>query len=67
MSKEQNVEHADVIAIFEAHLRGDEGAINVIFDSVDAYALCAAIAGFAVQAIGEARLREILAEWRQAD
>ena len=60
------VEQADVIALLEAHVRGDEPAINAIFDTVDHYELLAAMVGCLIGELGEDRVRDVVVRWRQA-
>jgi hypothetical protein len=47
------VEEADVVALLEAQLRGDEAAINNLIDATNEYDLFAAAVGFLVAAFGE--------------
>jgi hypothetical protein len=59
------VEEADVVALLEAHLRGDEAAINNLIDATNEYDLFAATVGFLVAAFGEDHVAAVLNEWRR--
>ena len=59
------VEEADVVAMLEAHLRGDEAAINNLIDATNECDLFAATVGFLVAAFGEEQVAAVLNEWRR--
>jgi hypothetical protein len=59
------VEEADVVALLEAHLRGDEAAIDNLIDATNEYDLLAATVGFLVAAFGEEQLAAVLSEWHR--
>lgn len=59
------VEEADVVALLEAHLRGDEAAINNLIDATNEGDLFEATVGFLVAAFGEEQVAAVLNEWRR--
>jgi hypothetical protein len=59
------VEEADVVALLEAHLRGDEAAINHLIDATNECDLFEATVGFLVAAFGEQQVAAVLSEWRR--
>jgi len=59
------VEEADVVALLEARLRGDEAAIDNLIDATNEYDLSAATVGFLVAAFGEEQVAAVLNEWRR--
>ena len=65
-NEQSDVEQADVVALLEAHQRGDEPTINYLVDQVGVYPMFAATVGFLVEVIGRDRLDEVLTEWRRA-
>jgi len=54
-----------VVALLEAHLRGDEAAINNLIDATNEHNLFAATVGFLVAAFGEDEVAAVLNEWRR--
>ena len=54
-----------MVALLEAHLRGDEAAINNLIDTTNEYDLLEAAMGFLIAAFGEDRVAAVLAEWRR--
>ena len=65
MTDYQDVEAADIVAFLEAHLRGDEQAINTMIAVVNPYQLFAAVVGALVQALGVDRLATLVAQLRK--
>ena len=59
-------EEADMVALLEAHLRGDEAAINNLIDATNECDLFEATVGFLVAAFGEDEVAAVLNEWRRA-
>ena len=59
------VEGADVVALLEAHLRGDEAAINNLIDATIECDLFEATVGLLVAAFGEEQVAAVLNEWRR--
>src|SRR5204863_3607784 len=62
---EPAVEEADVVALLEAHLRGDEAAINNLIDATNECDLFEATVGFQVAAFGEEQVAAVLHEVRR--
>ena len=59
------VKEADVVALLEAHLRGDEAAINNLIDATNECDLFEATVGFLVAAFGEEEVAAVLREWHR--
>jgi hypothetical protein len=59
------VKEADVVALLEAHLRGDEAAINNLIDATNEGDLFEATVGFLVAAFGEEEVAGVLGEWHR--
>ena len=59
------VKEADVVALLEAHLRGDEAAINNLIDATNEGDLFEATVGFLVAAFGEEEVAGVLREWHR--
>jgi hypothetical protein len=59
------VKEADVVALLEAHLRGDEAAINNLIDATNECDLFEATVGFLVAAFGEEEVAGVLREWHR--
>ena len=59
------VKEADVVALLEAHLRGDEAAINSLIDATNEGDLFEATVGFLVAAFGEKDVTAVLNEWHR--
>jgi len=54
-----------VVALLEAHLRGDEAAINNLVDATNECDLFEATVGFLVAAFGEDQVAAVLSEWHR--
>jgi hypothetical protein len=61
-----DLERADIVAFLEAHLRGDEQAINYLIKQLGLYPLFAGVVGLLIELAGEDTVREYLAGWRGA-
>ena len=59
------VEEANVVALIEAHLRGDGAAINNLIDDTNEYDLFAATVGVLVAAFGEELVATVLSDWHR--
>jgi hypothetical protein len=58
------VEQLDAVALLEAHLAGDERAIEALVSMVGVFPLFACTVGFVVELVGRAELARLLAAWR---
>jgi len=59
------VKEADVVSLLEAHLRGDEAAINKLIEATNECDLFEATVGFLVLAFGEEEVTAVLREWHR--